>query len=84
MQVTPQGDYVAAPPKLSKLRYISMMRARSAIIYLAHSNLAKVLLMLSQFETLTYSYAAGTCALCPSCPKPPQHAVSSHDRLLCS
>lgn len=40
-QVTPQGEYIAAPPKLSKYRYISLMLSRTAIISIAYSSLAK-------------------------------------------
>ena len=40
-RVTPDGKYIAAPKKLSKFRYISMMLARTSIVRVAYTQCAK-------------------------------------------
>jgi acyl-CoA oxidase len=50
-QVTPTGEYIAAPKKLNKFRYISMMMSRMMIIAIAYRNLA-------QAATIAIRYSA--------------------------
>ena len=50
-KVTEGGEYVAAPKKLSKFKYISMMVARVSIVAIAHD-------MLAQAVTIAIRYSA--------------------------